>query len=74
LVQYGGAAIAIKLLNHAGAEISELVFAKLVSEAERNKELAVALSKREDLPSELRPWITAALGRLGIQQSAESGG
>jgi uncharacterized protein (DUF2336 family) len=74
LIQYGNLMIARKVLDNVGSEISELGFAKLVSGAERSKELAIAISKRADLPAELLPWITAALERFGVQKSAESGG
>jgi uncharacterized protein (DUF2336 family) len=72
LIQCGNPGVARKVIDNAGAEISELGFAKLVSGAERDRELAAAISKRDDLPPELRPWITAALGQ-GVQSDAPGG-
>src|SRR6266700_1352653 len=63
LITRGNSAVARKVLDNAGARVSELGFAKLVSGVERDKELAAAIAKREDLPAELRPWITAALAQ-----------
>jgi uncharacterized protein (DUF2336 family) len=63
LVKRGNSAVARKIIDHPGARISELSFATLVSGIERDKELASAIGKREDLPPELRPWIAAALAQ-----------
>ena len=63
LITRGNSAVAQKVLDNAGARVSELGFAKLVSGVERDKELAAVIAKREDLPAELRPWITAALAQ-----------
>jgi len=63
LITRGNSAVARKVLDNAGARVSELGFAKLVSGVERDKELAAVIAKREDLPAELRPWITAALAQ-----------
>jgi uncharacterized protein (DUF2336 family) len=74
LIQSGNRAIIRKILNHPGAQISEVGFAKLIGAAEGDKELATMMAERADLPPELRPWIAAALVRHGVQPPAASGG
>jgi uncharacterized protein (DUF2336 family) len=61
LIRRGNAALARKIIDRTDVPISESSFARLVTSVENDKELAVAIAKREDLPAELRPWLDAAL-------------
>jgi uncharacterized protein (DUF2336 family) len=61
LIRRGNPAIARKIIDHPAARISEAGFARLVTSLENDKELALAIAKREDLPPELRPWLDVAL-------------
>ena len=63
LVKRGNPAVARKVIDNAGARVSEFGFARLVSRIEHDKELAAAIVKRADLPADLRPWLTASLAR-----------
>ena len=62
LIRRGNPAIARKVLDHAGARISEASFARLVTSLDNDKELAAVIAKHPDLPAELRPWIDMTLG------------
>ncbi|HEY2231750.1 MAG TPA: DUF2336 domain-containing protein [Xanthobacteraceae bacterium] len=61
MIRRGNPAIARKIIDHPAARISEASFARLVTSLENDKELALAIAKREDLPPELRPWLDVAL-------------
>jgi uncharacterized protein (DUF2336 family) len=61
LIRRGTPAIARKVLDHAGARISEASFARLVTSLDNDKELAAVIAKHPDLPAELRPWIDMTL-------------
>jgi uncharacterized protein (DUF2336 family) len=61
LIRRGNPTIARKVIDHPAARISEASFARLVTSLENDKELALAIAKREDLPPELRPWLDVAL-------------
>ena len=61
LIRRGNPAIARKVLDHAGARISEASFARLVTSLDNDKELAAVIAKHPDLPAELRPWIDMTL-------------
>jgi uncharacterized protein (DUF2336 family) len=57
LIRRGTPAIARKILENAEARVSEASFARLVTSLDNDKEMAVAIAKRPDLPAELRPWL-----------------
>jgi uncharacterized protein (DUF2336 family) len=61
MIRRGNPAIARKIIDHPAARISEASFARLVTSLENDKELALAIAKREDLRPELRPWLDLAL-------------
>ena len=61
LIRRGNKALVRRILDRTDAAISESSFARMVTSAESDKELAAAIAKREDLPAELRPWLDAAL-------------
>jgi uncharacterized protein (DUF2336 family) len=63
LVRRGNVALASKLIERPGVPLSESSFARLVTSVENDKDLATAISKRDDLPAELRPWLDAALAQ-----------
>lgn len=62
LVERGDAAVKRKLIRNEGAQISESGFARLVSEASRDKALAAIVATRDDVPPELMPFLEVALG------------
>jgi uncharacterized protein (DUF2336 family) len=57
ILKRGGAALTRKILANLNARISEATFARLVTTVNGDRELAAALTAREDLPAELRPWL-----------------
>jgi len=61
LIERGIAEITVKVLSNEGARLSDTGFAKLINRAGANKDLAAALARRKDLPSELRPFLGMAL-------------
>ncbi|MGE0565586.1 MAG: DUF2336 domain-containing protein [Pseudolabrys sp.] len=61
LVESGDRAVVRKVTANAGAEFSENSFVKLVNEARKDQDLAGLMSRRPDVPEELRPFIKLAL-------------
>jgi uncharacterized protein (DUF2336 family) len=49
------------ILENPGAEISDTLFVKLISEAAGDPALAQSIASRSDLPEELRPFLDAYL-------------
>jgi uncharacterized protein (DUF2336 family) len=52
-----------KIIDNPNARISEAGFARLVTGVNGNKDLAMAIAARSDLPAELRPWLAPVLGQ-----------
>jgi uncharacterized protein (DUF2336 family) len=61
LVERGDAAVSRKVSANLGARISETGFVKLINKAKKDRELATAISSRNDLPEELVPFLKLAL-------------
>jgi uncharacterized protein (DUF2336 family) len=61
LVDRGDKAVKHKVISNEGAQFSEMGFARLVSEASRDKALAAIVAKRDDIPAELQPFLQVAL-------------
>jgi uncharacterized protein (DUF2336 family) len=61
LLKRGDESIKLRLINNPKAKMSEAGFARLVIGLNGNKTLAAAISKRSDVPPELRPWLVQAL-------------
>ena len=62
LLKRGTTAIQRKILDNTRAHVSEAGFARLVTGINGDKDMATAIAAREDLPAELRPWLTPVLG------------
>jgi uncharacterized protein (DUF2336 family) len=61
LLKRGDESIKLRVINNPKAKMSEAGFARLVIGLNGNKKLAAAISKRTDVPPELRPWLVQAL-------------
>jgi uncharacterized protein (DUF2336 family) len=61
LVDRGNPAVRCKVTANAGALFSERGFARLVTEARNDKNLAALVVKRNDLPPELQPFLKMAV-------------
>jgi uncharacterized protein (DUF2336 family) len=61
LVERGDATVSRKISANLGARISETGFVKLINKAKKDRELATAISSRNDLPEELVPFLKLAL-------------
>ena len=61
LVERGNAAVKRKITANEGATISENGFARLISDARTDKQLATAVRRRDDIPDELKPFLEMAL-------------
>lgn len=61
LVERGNQAVKRKVTANEGANISENSFARLISDARTDKDLASIVRKREDIPAELKPFLEMAL-------------
>ncbi|MFN3656212.1 MAG: DUF2336 domain-containing protein [Pseudolabrys sp.] len=61
LVERGNQAVKRKVTANEGATISENGFARLISDARTDKDLAGMVKKREDIPEELKPFLEMAL-------------
>ena len=61
LVERGNAEVSRKVSSNLGARISETGFVKLINKAQKDRELANAIAKRDDLPEELVPFLQLAL-------------
>jgi uncharacterized protein (DUF2336 family) len=62
LVDRGDKAVKHKVIANEGAQFSEFGFARLISDASRDKALAAIVAKRDDIPVELQPFLQVALG------------
>jgi uncharacterized protein (DUF2336 family) len=60
LLQRGNREIFLCLAANTGARFSELGMVKIVYAAKGDKDLAVAMAKRDDVPAEMRPFLTLA--------------
>ncbi len=61
LLKRGNRDIKLRLINNPKAKLSEAGFARLVIGLNGDKQLAAAISKRDDVPEELRIWLVQAL-------------
>ncbi len=61
LVERGNAEVSRKVSSNLGARISETGFVKLINKAKKDRELANAIAKRNDLPEELMPFLQLAM-------------
>jgi uncharacterized protein (DUF2336 family) len=61
LVDRGSAAVKRKVTANEGANFSENSFARLISDARTDKNLATLVAKREDIPAELQPFLEMTL-------------
>jgi len=62
LVDRGNPEVSRKVTANLGARFSEIGFVKLLNRAKSDRDLATAISKREDLPAELIPFLKLTLG------------
>lgn len=62
LVDRGDAKVKHKVIANEGARFSESGFARLVSDAGRDRQLAAKVAKRPDVPPELQPFLQVSLG------------
>ena len=62
LVDRGDNKVRHKVLDNEGARFSESGFARLVSAASQDKQLAAKVAKRPDVPAELQPFLKMTLG------------
>jgi len=63
LVDRGSPAVRCKVIANAGALFSEEGFARLVTEAGKDKTLAGLIAERPDVPAELQPFLDMLLGK-----------
>ena len=61
LVERGNSDVSRKVTANRGARISEIGFVKLINRAKSDRDLATAISNRDDLPAELLPFLKLAL-------------
>jgi uncharacterized protein (DUF2336 family) len=61
LLKRGNHDIKLRLINNPNAKLSEAGFARLVIGLNGDKQLAAAISKRTDVPPELRMWLDKTL-------------
>ncbi len=61
LVERGNKTVLRKITGNNGAKISEDSFARLITEAKGDKTLAELVKTREDIPEELRPFVSVML-------------
>lgn len=61
LVDRGSPEVSRKVTANLGARFSEIAFVKLINKAKGDRDLAAAISKREDLPAELIPFLKLTL-------------
>ena len=62
LVDRGDSKVKHKIIDNEGARFSESGFARLVSDASRDKQLAAKVARRPDVPEELQPFLQVVLG------------
>ncbi len=61
LVERGNKAVLRRVTSNEGAMISEDGFARLITEAKGDKSLADMVKSREDIPEELKPFVSVML-------------
>lgn len=61
LVERGNPDVSRKITANLGARFSEIGFVKLINKAKSDRDLATAISQREDLPAELVPFLKLTL-------------
>ncbi len=61
LIDRGNSEVIFKILGNAGACFSEIGFVKLITEAKKDKALANLIADRQDLPEELRSFLSLSL-------------
>ena len=61
LVERGSPAVLRKVTSNGGAALSEDSFARLITEAKNDKPLAQLVKTREDIPEELKPFVSVML-------------
>jgi len=61
LVERGNTAVLRKVTGNGGAALSEDSFARLITEAKNDKPLAQLVKTREDIPEELKPFVSVML-------------
>ena len=62
LLKRGNKAIQRAVIDNPNAQMSESGFARVIMGINGNKELAAAVAARNDVPPELRVWLTKELG------------
>jgi uncharacterized protein (DUF2336 family) len=63
LINRGDKPVRRKIANNPSAAITESGFAMLVASMGGDKDMAVAIAARSDLPPELRPWLDEAINK-----------
>ena len=61
LVERGNTAVLRKVTGNGGAALSEDSFARLITEAKNDKPLAQLVKTRDDIPEELKPFVSVML-------------
>lgn len=62
LVDRGDTRVRHKVIDNEGAHFSESGFARLVTAASQDRQLAAKVARRSDVPPELQPFLQVALG------------
>ena len=60
LVERGTREVARQVAVNLGARLSDMAFARIISDARKDKSLATALERRKDVPPELQPFLKLA--------------
>jgi uncharacterized protein (DUF2336 family) len=63
LIERGDKPVRRKVVKNPSASITESGFAMLVASMGGDKDMAVAIAARSDLPPELRPWLDEAINK-----------
>jgi len=61
LFKRGDRAIQRAIIDKPDARVSESGFARLIMSLNGDKDLAAAIAARDDVPAELRPWLSKIL-------------
>ena len=61
LIKRGDKAVRRKIVDNLNASITETGYAMLVASMGGDKDMAVAIAARGDVPQELRPWLDEAI-------------
>jgi uncharacterized protein (DUF2336 family) len=61
LLNRGNPEVMRKVADNKSARFSEIGYVKLITQAQHNKELALSIKKREDIPDELQSFLKMAL-------------